>query len=57
MFRERDPFYAEMLLKQLGVYVSGEGTFEAGIGAVEDFSRRIGMDPDLPRWMGRDCPG
>lgn len=43
MVRERDPFYAEMLLKQLGVYVSGEGTFEAGIEAVEDFSRRIGM--------------
>jgi PBP4 family serine-type D-alanyl-D-alanine carboxypeptidase len=52
MFRERDPFYAEMLLKQLGVYVSGEGTFEAGIGAVEDFSRRIGMDPGFAQVDG-----
>ena len=44
MVREGDSFYAEMLLKQLGANAAGEGSFEAGLEAVEDFARRIGMD-------------
>jgi D-alanyl-D-alanine carboxypeptidase/D-alanyl-D-alanine-endopeptidase (penicillin-binding protein 4) len=44
MDRESDNFYAEMLLKELGVATSARGTTAAGAAAV----RRILADPDVP---------
>ncbi len=42
--KEDNPFYAEMLLKQLGAQISDEGSAEAGIGVISDFARKQGID-------------
>ncbi len=44
MIKEDNPFYAEMLLKQLGAQRSDEGSAEAGIEVIRDFSRKQGID-------------
>jgi D-alanyl-D-alanine carboxypeptidase/D-alanyl-D-alanine-endopeptidase (penicillin-binding protein 4) len=39
-------FYADMVLKQIGVEVAGEGSFESGAGAVRHFLGEIGALPN-----------
>lgn len=38
-------FYAEQIMKTLGVQVKGRGTLEAGIEVLEDFMGKLGFDP------------
>ncbi|MFS0555994.1 D-alanyl-D-alanine carboxypeptidase/D-alanyl-D-alanine-endopeptidase [Brevibacillus sp. 179-C9.3 HS] len=42
--KDSDNFYAEMLLKTLGVTQKGEGSFEAGSEAVADVMKRADID-------------
>jgi D-alanyl-D-alanine carboxypeptidase/D-alanyl-D-alanine-endopeptidase (penicillin-binding protein 4) len=47
MMKTSDNFYAEMLLKRLGATEKGVGSAEAGIGAIQSFAVRVGMDIDF----------
>jgi D-alanyl-D-alanine carboxypeptidase/D-alanyl-D-alanine-endopeptidase (penicillin-binding protein 4) len=47
--------HTEMLLRLLGAQVKGEGTAEAGHASVEDFLRRVGVDPES--WALQDGSG
>lgn len=40
-------FYAESVVKLLGARSSGEGSWQAGVGAVEGFMARLGLDGEL----------
>ncbi|GAA4902145.1 D-alanyl-D-alanine carboxypeptidase/D-alanyl-D-alanine-endopeptidase (penicillin-binding protein 4) [Stackebrandtia albiflava] len=41
--------HAETLTKAIGLHVSGEGSWPAGLAAVEDFVAGLGMDTDAQR--------
>jgi serine-type D-Ala-D-Ala carboxypeptidase/endopeptidase (penicillin-binding protein 4) len=47
--------HTEMLLRLLGAKVKGEGTVEAGQAAVDEFLRRLGVDPES--WALQDASG
>lgn len=46
MNKQSQNFYAEQIMKTLGVQMKGRGTLEAGIEVVKDFMSEIGFQPE-----------
>ena len=53
--KESQNLHTEMLLRLLGAKAKGEGTVENGHAAVEEFLRRLGVDPES--WAMQDASG